>query len=312
MNELEIGKYSRYVGPPEAYHHLDEHGFARSDWNENPGDSLGGMSDLFFCYEDPELVFAAEDMWYWNSQGKYVGQRHPELPPEDNPMSRDHYHSTLWLLKMHHTKTGSHASMNKIKEITDNTGYIISKMARRGFGLKCWSKAIQGKRGYQVVWHLIGIIQAVFLYLPTHFILGAIAKFDEEVEQEDWKPWPASERLQDLPKWKQVFEDIMYPSYAMQMTGWKLYAVDGMTWLKKIHQKVYRPMIGKTSYVQQMLFGMKVPRERIESYKAMKGGRWGGYLSNRNDRNMRVLSPQVEWNNVDVDVARKLFNETQI
>ena len=98
----------------------------------------------------------------------------------------------------------------------------------------------------------------------------------------------------------------------MQMTGWKIYAVDGMTWLKKIHQKVYRPMIGKTSYVQQMLFGMKVPRERIESYKAMKGGRWGGYLSNRNDRNMRVLSPQVEWNNVDVDVARKLFNETQI
>jgi hypothetical protein len=227
-------------------------------------------------------------------------------------MSRDHYHSTLSLLKMHYDRTGSTASMAKIKEITDETGYIISKMARRGFGLKWWSEAIQGKKGYQVLWHLNGIIQSVFVYLPVHFILGAIANFTEEVEQEDWIPYPEGERLQDLPKWKQVIEDIMYPSYAMQMVGWKLHVVDGLPFLKKLHQMAYRPMIGKTNYVQQMLLGMKVPRERIESYKSMMGGRWGGYLSNRNDRNMHVLNPQPHYNQVDVDVARKLYNETQL
>jgi hypothetical protein len=213
---------------------------------------------------------------------------------------------------MHYDRTGSTASMAKIKEITDNTGYIISKMARRGFGLKWWSEAIQGKKFYQTLWHINGIVQCVFVYLPVHFILGAIANFGEEVDQWEYVPYPEGGRLQELPKWKQTISKIMYPSYALQMVGWKLYVVDDH-WLKKAHQKVYLPMVGKTNYVQKMLLGVKgIHREFIQFYKPMKGGRWGGYLSDRNDRNMRVLDPQPQYNNVDVDVARKLYNETQV
>lgn len=312
MDELQIGPYMVRATELEAFQYADKYNmYATYSKSKGQGDSLGGNADMYFVYRDERFVHSAMNMWYWNEQGKYIGQRHPEVDPDDHPMSRDHYHSTLSVLKMHYDDTGSQASMDKIKEITDNTGYIISKMARRGLGLKWWSKAIQGDRFRQALWHINGIVQAILLYLPVHFILGAIAKFDEEVEQEDWKPWPESERLQDLPKWKQVIEDIMYPSYAMQMVGWKLYVTDNH-WLKKLHQKAYRPMVGKTNYVQMMLLGMDVPRERIESYKAMRGGRWGGYLSNRNDRNMRVLDPPFKYNNLDRDVARKLFNETQL
>lgn len=312
MATLPIGTYKPDATEEESYIFVDEFDFfATRSSDQGRGDSLGGGADMYFAYDDPRFVFSGEKMWYFDSYGKYVGQRHPLVHPDDHPMSRDHYHSTLSMLKMHYDRTGSTASMAKIKEITDETGYIISKMARRGMGLKWWSKAIQGKKFYQTIWHIDAIMQSVLWYLPIHFILGAMTKFSTEVEQEDWKPWPESERLQDLPKWKQVMEDIMYPSYALQMVGWKLYVVDDH-WLKKIHQKVYRPMVGKTNYVQQMLLGMKVPRERIESYKAMKGGRWSGYLSNRNDRNMRVLDPQPQCNRLDMDVARKLYNETQL
>ena len=321
MEELEIGSYKPDATEVESYTHADEFDMCvtySEDGGE--GDSLGGGSDMFFCHNDPRYVFSAEKLWYFDSNGKYVGQRHPNLSPEDHPMSRDHYHSTLSLLKMHYDRTGSTASMMKIKEITDETGYIISKMARRGLGLKWWSEAIQGKKGYQVLWHINGIIQSVLWYLPLNYILGKIANFTEEVDQEDWIPYPEGERLQDLPKWKQIIEDIMYPSYALQMVGWKLYVLDGFPLLKKTHQAVYRPMVGKTNYIQQMLFGLKpktqsakvVLRLNIESYKAMKGGRWSGYLSNRNDREMKILDPPFQYNNVDVDIARKLYNETQL
>lgn len=312
MTPFEIGPYNRSAIPPEAYYHLDEYGFVRLDWNVKPGDSLGGMSMFYYAYGDQELVFAAEQMWYFDSYGKYVGQRHPILPPEDHPMSRDHYHSTLWLLLQHYRQTGSIASKNKIKEITDNTGYIISKMARRGFGLKFWSEAIQGKKFYQFLWHWWDIFSAVFVYLPVHFTFGWIAEFSDEVEQWEYVPYPDGPRLQEQPKYKRWISKIEYPSYATQMTGWKIYALDGFPLLRKIHQAVYRPLIGKTNYVQHMLFGKKVDREKIELYQPMKGGRWSGWLNERNDRNMRVLVPSPEVNNLDVDVARKLWNETQL
>ena len=309
---IPIGPYKPDATKEESYIFIDKYDFfATRSHDQGQGDSLGGGADMYFAYGDDRFVYSATDMWYWNDEGKYTGQRHPEVHPDDHPMSRDHYHSTLSLLKMHYDDTGSQTSMDKIKEITDETGYIISKMARRGFGLKWWSEAIQGKKGYQALWHINGIIQSVLWYLPLHFLLGKIVKFDEEVDQEDYLPYPAP-RLQDFPKWKQLITKAMYPSYALQMVGWKLYVVDKFPILKKLHQMAYRPMVGKTNYVQQMLFGMEVPREKIESFRPMKGGRWSGYLSNRNDRDMRILLPEPTVNRLDADTARKLFNETQL
>ena len=313
MPLLPVGPYKPDATADEAYNHVDEFDmFATYSPNKGRGDSLGGSADMFFCYNDTRFVFSAEKLWYFNEDGKYIGQRHPLISPEDHPMSRDHYHSTLSMLKMHYDRTGSTASMAKIKEITDETGYIISKMARRGLGLKWWSEAIQGKKFYQALWHINGIIQAVLVYLPMHFIFAKSA-FSEEVDQWEYVPYPEGPRLQELPKWNHWISKATYPSYALQMVGWKLYVVDGLPFLKRIHQAVYRPMVGKTNYVQKMLLGVKgIDREFIQFYQAMKGGRWGGYLSERNDRNMRVLLPQPQYNNVDVDIARKLYNETQI
>lgn len=319
MATLPIGPYKHDATEAEAYSYADEHDMAVT-YSENggKGDSLGGGADMYFCYNDPRYVFSAEKLWYFDSYGNYIGQRHPDVHPDDHPMSRDHYHSTMSMLKMHYDRTGSTASMAKIKEITDNTGYIISKMARRGFGLKWWSEAIQGKKGYQVLWHINGIIQGVLWYRPISYIVGKIIGFSEEVDQEDYIPYPGP-RLQDFPKWKQWLHHLMYPSYALQMVGWKLYVVDD-SWLKRLHQKAYLPMVGKTNYVQQMLLGLKpktqsskiVLKLNVESFRAMKGGRWSGYLSNRNDRNMRILLPQPQYNKVDCDTARKLYNETQL
>jgi len=311
-NPLITGPYDPYN--TESHHCLDQYDMHNNNpRSPRPGDSLGGGFDMFFCYNDVKIVEAAKKMWYWNSQGKYVGQRHPELPPEDNPMSRDHYTTTLLTLKLHYMRTGNERSMEKIKEIQQNTGYIISKMARRTFTLALWSKAIQGKKFSEFLYYILEIIIVGLFYVPVHKLLGAIANFTEEVEQEDWKPWPESERLQDLPKYKQVIDDIMYPAYAMELAGWQLYVLDGFPRLRGFLKRLHRPMISKTNRQQMMLFGMKnISRERIEAYKPMKGGRSSGWLCNRNDRNMRVLDPSPTHNNKDVDQLRLLYNHTQL
>ncbi len=314
MSQLLIGPYKPDAIEDEAFYHVDEFDMgATYSSSKTRGDSLGVNADLFFCYNDTRLVSSAEKLWYTDSYGKYIGQRHPLVHPDDHPMSRDHYMSTMFILKTHYDRTGSTASMSKIKEITDETGYIISKMARRGLGLGWWSKAIQGKKDYLFLWHVIEILSAVFVYLPMHTIF-AKPTFSEEVDQWEYVPYPEGPRLQELPKWKHWISKACYPSYALQNAGWQLYVTDDkLPLLRRIHEAVYRPLIGKTNYVQKMLFGVKgIEKEFIQFYQAMKGGRWGGYLSERNDREMKVLNPQPQYNNVDVDIARKLYNETQL
>ena len=148
--------------------------------------------------------------------------------------------------------------------------------------------------------------------LPIHIIF-AESTFSEEVDQWEYVPYPDGKRLQELPKWKHWISKASYPSYALQNAGWQLYVTDGLPFLRKIHQAVYRPLIGKTNYVQKMLFGVKgIEREFVQFFLPMKGGRWSGYLSERNDREMKILTPSPTYNNKDVDMVRKLYNETQL
>ena len=73
-------------------------------------------------------------------------------------------------------------------------------------------------------------------------------------------------------------------------------------------------MVGNTNYVQQMWLGKKdIPRDKVESFKHMRGGRWSGYLNNRNDRDMKVFTDDRYTVNLqDVDLVRHLYNETQL
>lgn len=310
MEKLTIGPYLRTATPDQAFNLVDEYGFHRMTNGNDPGDSLGGNFRLLFCYDDPLIPKASAEMWYFNSQGKYVGQRHPTLPPEDHPMSRDHYTTTLLTLKLFNIRHHTTLYDAKIKEIHDNTGYIISSMARRTLGLKLWSKAIQGDKWSEFGMYMLEIVTVAFVYLPVYMLGSLIANFKPEVDQWEWVK--NDNLLQAEPEYKQWIDKIIYPSYSMLLSGWRLYILNGFPLLKRILKALYRPMIGETNYVQKMLFGKKnIEREYVQFFDPMKGGRWSGWLNNRNDRNMEVLTSKPSYNNIDVDIARKLYNETQ-
>jgi len=310
-SKLEIGPYSRDVKDREqAYHYIDEYGmYSVHRPGGGRGDSLGGNWDIYLIYDDWKVVKASSDLWYYDHRTeKYVGQRHPLITPQEHPMSRDHYLNTLLQLKLYEKRNGFKAPSPKIEEIVKGTGFIISKMARKTLSLACWSRALLGSKRNEFFYYLIEIFTLVFYYLPFHVLGSWLGEYGEEVDQDEW----VKVQLQDQPKYKTVISKIIYPSYAIGNAGMKLYILDKFPRMRAFVKWLHRPMIGKTNYVHQMLFGMKVPRDKVEEYISMEGGRWSGYLSIRNDRNLKALNPQPVFNKVDVDLVRFLYNETQI
>jgi len=326
--KLPIGQYNPDATEENAYYHRDEHNLIVTySSNKGLGDSIGGTLDCYMPYNDPELIEGIENCWQYRHEhkgkdykGKMVGVRHPDYVEKEGlkwyelgrRMSRDHFIYTIVALRLWEIRTGKKSE--KLEQIIKATPFGIRSMARWTLELILWTKSIRGNK-VALWWYLAqNIVIANLIYIPLWKLGNKICGWGEEVEQEDWKPYPEGERLQDQPKYMQWISKITIPSYALMFAGTLLYVVpDTFPRMKKALMKSNLKMVGKTNYVQQMLFGVKdIPRERIESYKSMKGGRWSGYLNKRNDRNMRIHDKNYIENVIDVDLARFLYNETQL
>jgi hypothetical protein len=323
MNEkLEIGPYntSRDIPTTESMLYKDVFGFFLSRRNTvdgGRGDCIGLNFTMYFIYNDDSLVSANERQWYRRTNGKYVGDRHPEKTNDVHPMSRDHYLNTLMSLKLFLIRNQDDPDKaikcsnyrRRIEQIHRGTGGRISSKARKTIELRCYSQAIQDKLFFEFLYYLLEILTVVLFYRPLTWLAVKIGQYNKEVDQDEW----TTLYLQNLPKYKQVIHRIAFPSYALIKVGWKLYLLNGMPRMNRFVKRLYRPLVGRTNYVQRMLFGEKdIPRDKVESFKAMHGGRWSSYLNQRNDRWLHVLNPQPIYNVEDVDLVRKLYNETQV
>ena len=317
MNKaLALGPYSPVARPVEAFHIVDEHNMMVTENirgnRAGEGDSHGNNFITYLLYNKVKHVLASGDLWY-REDGEIVGQRHPHVSIEDHPMSRDHYINTLLSLKLNSQRSDIQYLYLTMIAIITKTGWKISKMARKTLSLHLWSHAIIGNKVAEWFFYLTEILTVALFYIPIHKLGSWITGYGDEVEQEDWIPYPEGERLQDLPKYKQVISKIIFPSYALTHAGFQLYVLKNYPRMRRLLKRLNLQMVGKTNYVQQMLFGKKnIPRDKVEMFEAMIGGRWSGYLSSRNDRNMNILDPQPKYNNLDVDLVRFLYNETQL
>ena len=330
--KLVIGIYDPEATNDVAYFTIDEHNLTITFSNDGGiGDAIGRTLETYIVYDDPNLVEGIANCWQYRDEykgkdykGKMVGVRHPDYVEKEGlkwyelgaRMSRDHYIYTLIALKLWEKRNGREHP--KLKEIVDATPFGIRSMARWTLGLILWSKAIRGNKVALLLSLSLDWLVINAFYIPIRKLGYKLTGWGEEMEQDEWEliqDDPTQTNEQHQLKWFKTVDKIVYPSYAISFSAKQLYVTpDTFPKLKKAVQKSFLKMVGKTNYVQQMLLGKKdIPRDKVEAYKTMRGGRWSGYLMNRNDRDMKV-QPEGKYtvNVKDVDLVRHLYNETQL
>ena len=191
-------------------------------------------------------------------------------------------------------------------------------MARWTLPLILWSKSLIGNNT-ALWWYLIlELITVNVIYAPMWKLGVKLGGWYPELDQEEWKLIQNDldkVQIQRQPKWKRRINKLILPAFAVGFSARQLYVTSNrFPNLKKKLQKSLLKMVGDSNYVHKMLLGeTDIPREKIENFKTMSGGRWSGHLNNRNDRDMKVL-PEGKFtaNLLDVDIARHLYNETQL
>jgi hypothetical protein len=325
--KLPLGVYDPDASNDVAHYYVDEHGLGVTyTSNKGLGDSIGRALTWYWITDDPQLIEGIVNCWQKSPEhnNKIVGIRHPDYVEKENKkwyqlgarMSRDHYINTLIALKIWEQRNGK--KHPKFKEIVKATPFGIRKMARWTLGLILWSKALNDSKVALWFYLIIDIILSNILYIPLRKIADKLCGWETEMEQDEWEKLEhntADTNLQYHPKWKQRIDKMVLPSYAIWFSCRQLYVTpDTFPKLKKCAQKSLLKMVGNTNYAQQMVLGKKgIPRDKVEAFKHMRGGRWGGYLNNRNDRNMQVMKEgRFPVNQQDVMLIRYLYNETQI
>ena len=325
--KLPLSPYVPDAGDDIAYYYIDEHNLCVVyTSNKGIGDAIGRTMRAYLLTNDIKLLEGIINLWQLSPEhnNKLVGVRHPDYVEKEGlkwyelgaRMSRDHYIYTLVALRLFEIRTGKRHP--KHEEIVKATPFGIRSMARWTLGLILWSKASVGNKTALFLSLLMDLVIINVIYIPVRKICYKLTGWGEEMEQDEWEliqhdPKQTNEQYQ--PKWFKNVDSIAYPSYAIQFSCYQLYVTpDTFPKLKKAVQNSFLKMVGKTNYVQQMFLGKKdIPRDKVEAFKPMKGGRWSGYLNNRNDRNMKVLPEGQETVNLmDVDLVRYLYNETQL
>jgi hypothetical protein len=339
MDKLIIGVYDPNAPNEISYHYVDEYNLVLTyKENRGRGDSIGRTMKTYFIYDDPDLVEGIASLWQFRPEFKnrMVGIRHPDIGEEVgkdkinksywvNRMSRDHYVNTLIALRIWEKRNGMRHP--KLEEIVKATPFKIRRMARWTLSVILWSKSLLDKKWALWLYLIWEIFQVNVIYRPIRWLGYKLTGWYPEVDQDEWgwtsdidpnkqnEEWRKNHLIQAQPKWKQRISKIVFPAYALGFSAFQLYVTeDSFPKLKKKLQKSMLKMAGETNYVHHMLLGKKdVPRDKVEAYKAMSGGRWSGHLNDRNDRNMKVFPEgRCTANVLDVDLVRYLYNETQI
>lgn len=327
MERLPLSPYVPNAGADIAYYYIDEYGLCVvHSSNKGTGDAIGRTMRAYLLTNDIRLLEGIINLWQISPEhnNKLVGIRHPDYVEKEDKkwfelgakMSRDHYIYTLVALRLYEIRTGERHP--KHDEIVSATPFGIRSMARWTLGLILWSKASTGNKLALWLSLAIDLIMVNLIQVPLKKLGDKLCGWEIEMDQDEWatqEHYTIQTNLQFLPKWKQRINKIIYPSYAILFSCYKMYVMpDTFPKMKKALQKSYLKMVGNTNYVQQMFLDKKdIPRDKVEAFKPMKGSRWSGYLNNRNDRGMQVLpNGQETVNLMDVDLVRYLYNETQL
>jgi len=276
------------------------------------GDAIGRNMDAYWVYEDYRFIEGIKDCWVKIKKSMklfglipfrnyyYQGYRYPDHV--DTDLSRDHALNTIQAYKL--------AGMPD-KELQEFVKHLKWKISDRySFVPDTWLsiRAIAGMKWARVLFYSIEIPVMLFNMLRNKYVYKKY-KIEDEVPQHEYVHVPNSEKRPEFSE----FVPKLFPVYALGNLARQLNLMEDSLG-KKILYRIIRKMVLKHNYVIRMLINDFEPTEEnrklVYDYKSMKGGRWSTSLNEVNDRHLYILDDKlVEYNAIDVDLVRKLFEK---
>jgi hypothetical protein len=268
------------------------------------GDSIGNTCDAYIAYEYEPFIQAVKNCFLEKTDKKgkkYIqGYRHPiHFDREYNDMSRDHISYTLIMMKLA-------GEEEFIKKLSKGLRWKISDRYSFSIDLWLWLKGIAGSSLAMFFFFFI-TIPVILLSVLWNKLIYALGGFGPEVNQDDYVFIDYSKHS----KRKQFFRKLIYPIYAIFQNAFILYATPDSIG-KSILKKIFLWNIDPQNFMLRIMFGGKVKKEDVYSYKSMSGTRFTSYLSDLNDRCWMsiIKDPQrLEANVIDVDLLRKMYEK---
>lgn len=299
----------------ESHNFIDqEHNMMLCQSSDNGiEDSIGRTLDAFFCYGDIRFIEGIQNCWKKIIKSiklfnlipirKYYWQGYRYPTHYDRTLSRDHTIYSVIAFKL------SGYSNKNLKRFVKHLRWRISD--RYTFTPDSWLsiRSIAGIKWAEALFYLI-VIPMMWGAMKHNKRIYKKAGFSNEVPQDQFKITLNEDKSEEFKKYTRK----LYPVYALTNLSMQLYVMRD-SWGKKWLQKILRKMVLKHNYVQKMLLrdlNFKPTSENqnlIYAYKSMKGGRWTTSLNEVNDRSLYIIKDEklVEYNALDVDIVRKLF-----
>ena len=286
------------------------------DWDKNgdhgAGDAIGRSFNAYYNYGDERFLEGIENCWEKiERKGKirrflfgkyyYQGHRFPTKDPNMRGLSRDHLTYTILAFKY------AGYSDEFLQDFVKHLRWKISDFARFTPDLWLWTRVIANLKGYSWIYYPI---QRITLKITAWWNkkLTKYAGFGPESHQDDFLSVPNDFK----PKRIRKLADKLYPIYALHIQAWQIKLLPESKRKRKL-QEAALPICPEHNYVIQLLLNhpSKPSKEDVYGYKSMRGGRWTGVLNtwiNNRDMFIEKRPERLEYNVMDVDYLRKLYN----
>lgn len=123
--------------------------------------------------------------------------------------------------------------------LINNLPWRLSKSHWMTPDFRLWVKSLGGSRVLQAIWHLIMLIQFMFVVPWNRFFREITAELPES--------------------WRRVTDKIIYPTHALFIFAWQIY-VTKKSWLRSLTMWVARQDAEKDNWVIRGLLGQKIPK----------------------------------------------------
>lgn len=273
-------------------------------WDDGHYDIIESNMTGFLCYRDNRLIDGIKSCWKMSPtflDWHYTGQRYPEPQWGNIGISRDHTIYSFVAFK--EAGWTDEQIWDYAKRMPFNLGIEIGMKMTPTFWL--WLRLISGKR-IGKLWYPMTFFGKLGSRFQNWILDITTGGFGNEIPQDEY----VFDNNKDPQKVK--ISKMYYPTFALKLSAFQLYILPDSWWKRQI-QKQGLKLCPSENFLLQIMYGGKVPEEKIRGYKPMYGSRWADELIPVRTKGtiLEIIKnpTHIEANTLDKDILEFMYNK---